>query len=289
MTLTFIGLGTMGYPMAGHLKKAGHDVCVYNRTTQKAKQWAEEYAGRYAETPKQAAENANIVFICVSNDDDVREMVTGEQGVLHSLAANTCIVDHSTTSSSLAKELADTAAKQSVFFYDAPVSGGQLGAENGQLSIMVGGDKSQYDTVASVMNSYAKSMIHMGESGAGQATKMVNQLLAVGVLQGMAEGFALAEKSGLSLEKVIEATSAGAAGSWQLANRGNNIANNKFDYGFAIDLMRKDLSICLNAAKEYDLALPNAEWVDQCYEKLQKQGHNRSDTSVLVKQYDTEK
>lgn len=288
MKLTFIGLGTMGYPMAGHLKNAGYDVCVYNRTTQKAKQWVKEYAGHYAETPKQAAENANIVFICVGNDDDVREVVTGDQGVLHSLEASTCIVDHSTISSALAKELSEISAKQSIYFYDAPVSGGQLGAENGLLSIMVGGAESQYDAVANVMNSYAKSIIHMGESGAGQATKMVNQLLAVGVLQGMAEGFAMAENSGLSLEKVIEATSAGAAGSWQLANRGHNIANNKFDYGFAIDLMRKDLGICLNAAKDYNIPLPNAKWVDQCYKKLQEQGHSRSDTSVLVKQYDTE-
>lgn len=286
MKLTFLGLGVMGYPMAGHLQKAGHDVCVYNRTTSKAQQWVQEHGGSYAQTPAQAAQNADAVMICVGNDNDVREMVIGEQGVLSTLNNHAIIIDHTTTSDTVAQELFKAAQKQQIHFFDAPVSGGQVGAESGQLSIMVGGRSDNFDAAATVMNSYAKSVLYMGESGAGQATKMVNQILVAGVLQGMAEGFALAKKTGLSLSKVIEATGAGAASSWQLLNRGENIANNKFDYGFAIDLMRKDLGICLTAAKKHNITLPNIEWVDQCYKELQDQGHNRSDTSVLVKQYD---
>jgi 3-hydroxyisobutyrate dehydrogenase len=286
MKLTFLGLGVMGYPMAGYLQKAGHDVCVYNRTTSKAQQWVQEYGGRYAQTPQQAAHNAQAVMICVGNDDDVREMVSGEQGVLSVLDKGALIIDHTTTSDVLAQELFAAAQKKEVHFFDAPVSGGQAGAENGQLSIMVGGHSEYYHAAATAMNSYAKSTLYIGESGAGQTTKMANQILVAGVLQGMSEAFALVNKAGLSLDKVIEATGAGAASSWQLVNRGENISNDLFDYGFAIDLMRKDLGICLNTAKKHDLKLPNTEWVDQCYAQLQDKGYNRSDTSVLVKQYD---
>lgn len=289
MKLAFIGLGVMGYPMAGHLQRAGYDVCVYNRTTEKAVKWSEEYQGRYAETPALAAEGSQIVFICVGNDDDVRAMIAGtdqQAGVLSALTEGGVIVDHTTTSDSLAREMADLAQSQGKHFMDAPVSGGQLGAENGQLAIMLGGDDAVFEQVAPVIDSYSKSITHMGGVGAGQATKMVNQVLIAGVLQGIAEGFALANKSGLEIPQVIEAVSGGAAGSWQLSNRGLNINNDKFDYGFAIDWMRKDLGFCLDAAAQYGIELPNAKYVDQCYEKLQQQGHSRSDTSVLVKQYD---
>lgn len=286
MKLSFIGLGVMGYPMAGHLQASGHDVCVYNRTNSKAQQWVEEYGGTCAETPAQAAQDASMVFVCVGNDDDVRHVVAGEQGILSTLQENSIVVDHTTTSSALAEEMSKLTLQKNIQFLDAPMSGGQVGAENAQLSIMIGGDKTAFDTAETVLACYAKSILYMGESGAGQATKMVNQVLIAGVLQGISEGFALANKAGLDLPQVIEAISGGAAGSWQLANRGLNISNDKFDYGFAIDWMRKDLGICLDAAKKYNLVLPNTERVDQCYEKLQAKGHNRSDTSVLVKQYD---
>lgn len=288
MKITFLGLGVMGYPMAGYLQKAGYETCVYNRTTAKAQKWADEYKGRYEETPALAAKGADIVLLCVGNDNDVRDMIVGEKGVLDVLDAGAIIVDHTTTSDALAKEMAKVSQEKGVDFIDAPVSGGQAGAENGQLAIMVGGDLAAFTRIEPVINSYAKSILYMGESGAGQATKMVNQLLIAGVLQGISEGFALAEKSGLALPQVIDAISAGAAGSWQLSNRGENIAKDKFDYGFAIDWMRKDLGFCLDAAKLHGITLPNAERVDQCYEKLQEKGHSRSDTSVLVKQYDSE-
>ena len=289
MKITFIGLGVMGYPMAGYLKQAGYDVCVYNRTTSKAVAWVEQYGGRYADTPALAASDAEVVFLCVGNDDDVRAMVVGndvQAGILSSLSTGAVIVDHTTTSDTLAKTMAEAARQQHIDFMDAPVSGGQQGAENGQLAIMVGSAPDVFKRIEPIMQRYAKSILHMGEVGTGQATKMVNQLLIAGVLQGMSEGFALAKKAGLSLPDVIAAVSSGAAGSWQLSNRGLTIDEGKFDYGFAVDWMRKDLGFCLAAAKKYGIALPNAERVDQSYAKLQEQGHSRSDTSVLVKQYD---
>lgn len=288
MKITFLGLGVMGYPMAGHLQTAGHDVCVYNRTTHKAEQWAKQYQGRYAATPILAVQNAEVVMICVGNDNDVRDMTIHEQGIFNTLSPNTIVVDHTTTSSQLAKELAKHAQEKGIHFLDAPVSGGQAGAENAQLAIMVGGDNTVLSQVSGVLDHYAKSITYMGESGAGQATKMVNQILIAGVLQGISEGFALAEKEGLSLPSVIDAISEGAAGSWQLSNRGHNISNNTFDYGFAVDWMRKDLGFCLDAAQQHQLTLPNTTHVDKAYQKLQTQGHNRSDTSVLVKQFSGE-
>jgi 3-hydroxyisobutyrate dehydrogenase len=286
MKITFLGLGVMGYPMAGYLQKAGHTVCVYNRTASKAQKWVDEFGGRYSETPALAAKDAEIVLLCVGNDNDVREMVVGEQGVLSALTEGSIIVDHTTTSDRLAKEMYHAADEKDIHFMDAPVSGGQAGADNAQLAIMAGGDKSVFDKVSPILDVYAKSLLYMGDAGAGQATKMVNQLLIAGVLQGIAEGFALAKKAGLDVDTVTNAIAAGAAGSWQLSNRAENINNGKFDYGFAVDWMRKDLGFCLQAAKDYGLTLPNAEWVDQCYAKLQAEGHQRSDTSVLVKQYD---
>ena len=285
MKITFLGLGVMGYPMAGHLRTAGHDVCVYNRTTAKAQKWVAEFGGSYGETPALAAKNADLVLICVGNDDDVREMIVGEQGVLSVLTEGSTIVDHTTTSDRLAKEMYRVVQEKNSHFIDAPVSGGQAGAENAQLAIMVGGDNAIFDKVAPILDVYAKSLLYMGATGAGQATKMTNQLLIAGVLQGISEGFALAKSAGLDLDTVAQAISAGSAGSWQLSNRAENINNDKFDYGFAVDWMRKDLGFCLQAAKDYGIELPNAQWVDNCYATLQTEGHQRSDTSVLVKQY----
>jgi 3-hydroxyisobutyrate dehydrogenase len=286
MKLTFLGLGVMGYPMAGHLQKAGHDVCVYNRTTAKAQAWVAEYGGRYAATPTEAVIGAEIIMLCVGNDNDVRQMITNKGGILASLSSGTIIVDHTTTSSNLAKEIGAAAQAKNVHFLDAPVSGGQNGAEAGQVVVMIGGETVAVEKARPVLDAYSKSIVHMGEVGAGQSTKMVNQLLIVGALQGISEGFALAKASGLDLNAVIDAIGGGGAGGWQLAMRGENIVNDKFDYGFAVEWMRKDLGFCLNAAKEYGITLPNAEWADECYEKLEQKGHSRSDTSVLVKQYE---
>jgi 3-hydroxyisobutyrate dehydrogenase len=285
MKITFLGLGVMGYPMAGYLQKAGHTVCVYNRTTSKAQKWVDEFGGSYSETPALAAKNAEIILLCVGNDNDVRDVIVGEHGVLSVLKEGSIIVDHTTTSDRLAKEMYRVVKEKGCDFIDAPVSGGQAGADNAQLAIMAGGDKGVFDKVAPILDVYAKSLLYMGAAGAGQATKMTNQLLIAGVLQGISEGFALAKSAGLDLDTVAQAISAGSAGSWQLSNRAENINNDKFDYGFAVDWMRKDLGFCLQAAKDYGIALPNAEWVDQCYAKLQAEGHQRSDTSVLVKQY----
>jgi 3-hydroxyisobutyrate dehydrogenase len=285
MKITFLGLGVMGYPMAGYLQKAGHTVCVYNRTTSKAQKWVDEFGGSYSETPALAAKDAEIVLLCVGNDNDVREVIVGEHGVLSVLKKGSIIVDHTTTSDRLAKEMYRVVKEKGCDFIDAPVSGGQAGADNAQLAIMAGGDKGVFDKVAPILDVYAKSLLYMGAAGTGQATKMTNQLLIAGVLQGISEGFALAKSAGLDLDTVAQAISAGSAGSWQLSNRAENINNDKFDYGFAVDWMRKDLGFCLQAAKDYGIALPNAEWVDQCYAKLQAEGHQRSDTSVLVKQY----
>lgn len=288
MKLAFIGLGVMGYPMAGHLKKSGYDISVYNRTVAKAEKWAREFDGHYANTPALAAENADVVMLCVGNDDDVKEMVLGkpsQAGILAQMAPDSVIVDHTTTSDSLAKELASITANHSVHFIDAPVSGGQQGAENGKLAIMTGGQEAIVQRVRLVLDCYASSVKYMGPSGSGQATKMVNQVLIAGILQGMSEGFALAEKAQLNLPDVIDAISGGAAGSWQLNNRGTTISEDFFDYGFAVDWMRKDLKFCLDAATRMGLSLPNTAHVDKCYEQLQQQGFNRCDTSVLVKQY----
>jgi 3-hydroxyisobutyrate dehydrogenase len=286
MKVAFIGLGVMGYPMAGYQQQSGHDVCVYNRTTTKAKQWAEQYQGRYAETPAAASKGADVVMVCVGNDDDVRSVIYGDEGVLAGLEAGAIIVDHTTTSYELAKELSEKCRLKGVGFIDAPVSGGQAGAENGVLAVMAGGEESVLSKIQPAIQPYAKTITLMGPAGAGQATKMVNQILIAGILQGISEGFTLAKKAELDLPKVIDAISAGAAGSWQLSNRGLNINNDVFDYGFAIDWMVKDLGFCLNAAKELGITLPNTQFASERYKELQKKGYNRCDTSVLIKQYD---
>jgi 3-hydroxyisobutyrate dehydrogenase len=286
MKIAFIGLGVMGYPMATYQQKAGHDVCVYNRTTAKAQHWAEEHGGRYAETPAEASMGADVVLMCVGNDDDVRSVVYGDEGILAGLSAGSIVVDHTTTSYDLAKELYENCNQQQIDFLDAPVSGGQAGAENGTLAIMVGGNSSVLEKAKPAMLPYAKTITLMGAAGSGQATKMVNQILIAGILQGIAEGFTLARKANLDVPTVIDAISQGAAGSWQLSNRGINIDKNHFDYGFAIDWMIKDLGFCLETAAALGIELPNARYVNERYKELQMKGYNRCDTSALIKQFD---
>ena len=238
MKVAFVGLGVMGYPMAGHLQKAGHDVTVYNRTSARAAAWVDTYAGAHAATPKEAAKGAEIVFVCVGNDDDVRSVVLGEQGVLAGLSKGSVIVDHTTASAHLAVELATASKTQGVGFLDAPVSGGQAGAENGVLTIMVGGEANDFDRAAPVMAAFGRTVKHMGESGNGQKTKMVNQLFIAGLIQSLSEGIRFAQKSGLDVNEVIDVIKGGAAQSWQLENRGPTMVQGKFDFGFAIDFNR---------------------------------------------------
>ncbi|MBA5761435.1 NAD(P)-dependent oxidoreductase [Vibrio sp. 404] len=282
-TVAFIGLGVMGYPMAGYLRKAGYTTRVYNRTYSKAEQWQAEFQGIACQTPKQAAEGSDIVFVCVGNDNDVRSVVYGEDGVLAGLKAGAILVDHTTTSANLAVELAEAAKKQNHEFIDAPVSGGQAGAENGVLTIMCGGEQATFDLVAPVMDVYAKQITLLGKNGQGQRCKMVNQICIAGVLQGLSEAILLAQKSGLDIEQVVETLKHGAAGSWQMENRAVTMAQDKFDFGFAIDWMRKDLGFCLEEAERVGLDLPLTKNVDQQYEQLQQQGLGRMDTSVLIK------
>jgi len=286
MNIAFIGLGVMGYPMAGFQQRAGHNVCVYNRTTAKAQKWADEYGGDFAETPAKASHNADVVMICVGNDDDVRSVIYGEDGVLSALVKGATIVDHTTTSYELAIELQQACNNKEVAFFDAPVSGGQAGAEGGVLAVMMGATEAGLSQVRPAIEPYAKTITLMGDVGAGQMTKMVNQILIGGILQGISEGFTLARKANLDLPKVIDAISHGAAGSWQLSNRGLNIDKAVFDYGFAIDWMCKDLGFCLDAAKSLGVELPNTQFVSDRYKELQVKGHNREDTSALIKQFD---
>ncbi|NVC94679.1 NAD(P)-dependent oxidoreductase [Vibrio natriegens] len=281
--VAFIGLGVMGYPMAGYLSKAGYETKVYNRTKAKADQWAEEYNGVACETPAQAAEGCDIVFTCVGNDDDVRSVVYGEEGLLVGLKPGAVLVDHTTTSADLAVELADACTKVGNHFIDAPVSGGQAGAENGVLTIMCGGDSNVFEHVAPAMDVYAKQITLLGENGQGQRCKMVNQICIAGVLQGLSEALLLAKKSGLDIEQVVETLKHGAAGSWQMENRATTMAQDKFDFGFAIDWMRKDLGFCLKEAERVGLQLPLTQMVNKQYADLQLDGLGRMDTSVLIK------
>ncbi len=283
MNVTFIGLGTMGFYMAGHLQQSGLNVTVYNRTTEKAKSWQTQYQGNIALTPKLACENADIVMCCVGNDDDLRSVCYGENGILAGLKDSAILIDHTTTSADVAKEISQACAKQSIQFFDAPVSGGEIGAQNGALTIMVGGSEQHYPRIVDTLNIYAKQVTRLGEVGAGQTCKMVNQLCIAGILQGLSEGLTLAEKSGLDLVTVRDVLKHGAAQSWQLEQRTHTIAKNEFEFGFAIDWMRKDLGICLDQAKQLNLNLPVAKMVDESYERLQKAGFNRCDTSVLIK------
>ncbi|MDF2152906.1 NAD(P)-dependent oxidoreductase [Vibrio sp. CAU 1672] len=281
--VAFVGLGVMGYPMAGYLSNAGYETKVYNRTQEKAQKWAQEYQGTVCETPSEAAEGCDMVFMCVGNDDDVRSVVYGEEGILVGLKADAVLVDHTTTSAELAMELALACKKMGNHFVDAPVSGGQAGAENGVLTIMCGGEPDIYARVLPVMEAYAKQITLLGENGQGQRCKMVNQICITGILQGLSEAILLAQKSGLDIEQVVETLKHGAAGSWQMENRAKTMAEDKFDFGFAIDWMRKDLGFCLREAERVGLSLPLTQKVDQQYADLQRDGLGRMDTSVLIK------
>ncbi len=285
-TVAFIGLGVMGYPMAGHLANAGFDTRVYNRTLAKAEQWAEQYSGKCFATPYMAAQDCDLVAVCVGNDNDVRSVVLGDDGVLASMKPGSILVDHTTTSAELARELAQACNDKGVHFIDAPVSGGQAGAENGALTIMCGGDEEVFETLSPVFDTYGKQAVLLGENGQGQRCKMVNQICIAGILQGLSEALQLAQSADLDIEKVVNVLQHGAAGSWQMENRAVTMSQGKFDFGFAIDWMRKDLGICLNEASSKNIVLPMTEEVDGMYASLQKQGLGRMDTSVLIKAYD---
>ncbi len=279
----FIGLGVMGYPMAGFLQKAGYEVTVYNRTTAKAEKWAAEYGGSFAVTPREAAKGASLVMACVGNDDDLRSVVLGADGAFAGMDAGTIFVDHTTASSEVAVELAAAGAKQNIGFVDAPVSGGQAGAENGVLTVMCGGSQADFDVAAPAIDAYSQACKLMGQVGAGQTTKMVNQICIAGILQGLSEGIHFAQKAGLDAEKVIDVISKGAAQSWQMENRYKTMIADEFDFGFAVDWMRKDLGICLSTAKNIGASLPNTALIDQYYADVQNMDGGRNDTSSLIR------
>ncbi len=283
MKLAFLGLGVMGYPMAGHLARAGHDVTVYNRSPAKAQQWVAAYGGTSAATPAAAARGAQLVMMCVGNDDDVRAVAAGADGALSGMAAGAILVDHTTASAEVAREMQAAAQKAGLHFLDAPVSGGQAGAENGKLTIMVGGDAAAFARAEPVLASYARAVTLMGPAGAGQLTKMVNQICIAGLVEGLSEGIHFAMRAGLDAERVIDVISKGAAQSWQLENRGKTMIAGKFDFGFAVDWMRKDLSICLAEARRNGAVLPVTAVVDQFYAELQARGGGRADTSSLIR------
>ncbi len=281
--LAFLGLGVMGYPMAGHLQAAGHDVCVYNRTASKAEAWVSQHGGRMAPTPREAAEGADFVMTCVGNDDDLRSVCTGDDGAFGGMSKGAVLVDHTTVSAKVTEEMYIAAKEAGLNFVDAPISGGQAGAENGQLSIMCGGDQQAFDAALPIMEVYAKLCRRIGESGAGQMTKMCNQIAIAGLVQGLSEALHFAEKSGLDGRAVVEVISQGAAGSWQMANRYETMLDDEFEHGFAVDWMRKDLGICLATANENGASLPVTALVDQYYKDVQKMGGGRWDTSSLFK------
>ena len=278
--VAFIGLGVMGYPMAGHLANAGYQTRVYNRTTAKAEQWCNEYQGSFATTPREAAEDADFVFMCVGNDDDLRSVVYGDDGVLAGCKQGSILVDHTTASANVAREIAQ---KADVAFLDAPVSGGQAGAENGVLTVMVGGDQATFDQARPIIMSYARAAELLGDVGAGQLTKMVNQICIAGLVQGLSEGLDFAQRAGLDGHKVVEVISKGAAGSWQMENRGDTMLRDEFEFGFAVDWMRKDLSICLEEAEKNGAELPVTRIVNDFYGEVQAMGGGRWDTSSLIR------
>ncbi|MDD2342894.1 MAG: NAD(P)-dependent oxidoreductase [Tolumonas sp.] len=280
--VAFIGLGVMGSPMAGYLQNKGFNTTVYNRTHSKAETWQATYHGVIAATPKQAATDADIVFICVGNDNDVRSVCYGEDGILAGLKPGAIVIDHTTASATLAHELENACHKQGNHFMDCPVSGGQSGAEKGCLTIMCGGDEQTFAVAKPVMDAYARQIQLVGRCGAGQRCKMVNQICIAGVLQGLSEGLLLAETVGLDIHQVVETLKFGAAGSWQMENRAETMAQNKFSFGFAIDWMRKDLGICLEEAARQHIELPLTKQVDERYAKLQEEGCGRLDTSALI-------
>ncbi|MDG1492747.1 MAG: NAD(P)-dependent oxidoreductase [Luminiphilus sp.] len=278
----FIGLGAMGFPMAGHLQRAGYPTTVYNRSPTKASHWHETYQGKTAPTPAEAALNADLVFVCVGNDDDVREVTLGNQGVLATLKPGSILIDHTTASADLARELQAACQKKNIGFLDAPVSGGQAGAESGQLTIMAGGETSTFDSAQPMMSIYGKSVRLMGPCGTGQLTKMANQICIAGVLQGLSEALHFSDRAGLDTAAVIEAISQGAAQSWQMDNRSQTMIQGQFDFGFAVDWMRKDLGLVLDAASRAGASLPLTALVDQFYGDVQNLGGGRWDTSSLI-------
>ncbi|MCG7488227.1 NAD(P)-dependent oxidoreductase [Vibrio sp. Of14-4] len=285
-TVAFIGLGVMGFPMAGHLSNAGFVTRVYNRTIEKAEQWTDQHSGQFFATPYLTAQGCDLVAVCVGNDDDVRSVVLGDNGALAAMKPGSILVDHTTTSAELAEELAKACNDKNVHFVDAPVSGGQAGAENGALTIMCGGETQVFEALSPVFDTYGKQAVLLGENGQGQRCKMVNQICIAGILQGLSEALQLAQSADLDIEKVVNVLQHGAAGSWQMENRAVTMSQGKFDFGFAIDWMRKDLGICLNEASSKNIPLPMTEEVDGMYAALQKQGLGRMDTSVLIKAYD---
>ena len=278
----FLGLGIMGYPMAGHLVAAGHRVTVYNRTTAKAERWVAEHGGEMATTPAAAAEGAEYVFLCVGDDPDVLAVTTGADGVLETMGEGAVLVDHTTASAVIARNVHAAAAAQGVGFVDAPISGGQAGAENGVLTVMCGGDQADFDRVAPVIDAYSRACNLLGGPGSGQLTKMVNQICIAGLVQGLSEGINFAQRAGLDVGGVVDTISKGAAGSWQMENRAQTMADGVFDYGFALDWMRKDLRICFEEAAANGSVLPVTEIVDGYYEQLQELGLGRWDTSTLI-------
>ncbi|MFY9694797.1 MAG: NAD(P)-dependent oxidoreductase [Xanthobacteraceae bacterium] len=281
--VAFVGLGVMGYPMAGHLKaKGGHEVTVYNRTAAKAEKWVGQYGGKSAPTPKQAAERQDFVMTCVGNDNDLREVMLGKDGVFSGVAKGAIVVDHTTASAEIARELHAEAKKRGFEFIDAPVSGGQAGAENGVLTVMCGGDAAPFGKAEKVIAAYARACNLLGPPGSGQLAKMVNQICIAGAVQGLAEGLHFAMKAGLDIEKLIATISKGAAQSWQMENRYKTMVAGKFDFGFAVDWMRKDLDICLSEARRNGAHLPAAALIDQFYSEIQKMGGKRWDTSSLI-------
>ncbi len=283
--VAFIGLGVMGYPMAGYISKAGHNVTVFNRTKSKAEKWVSEYNGKMAETPAEAAKDAQYIFTCVGNDNDLREVTFGENGAFKTIQKNSVYIDNTTASATIAREIYEYAKKNGFGSLDAPVSGGQAGAENGALTVMIGGDQSDFDKAKDKIDCYSKKMKLLGSAGSGQLAKMVNQICIAGLVQGLSEGINFGMKAGLNMEDVIEVISKGAAQSWQMENRYKTMIDDKFDFGFAVDWMRKDLKIAMDEAKNNGSLLPITEIVDKYYGEVQEMKGNRWDTSSLIKRF----
>ena len=283
--VAFIGLGVMGYPMAGYISKAGHKVTVYNRTAAKAEKWVGEHKGSKADTPAKAAEGADFIFTCVGNDNDLREVTFGENGIFKTIKSGSIYIDNTTASATIAREINEYAKKNDFGFLDAPVSGGQAGAENGALTVMIGGEQGDYDKAKDVIDCYSKKMKLLGGSGSGQLAKMVNQICIAGLVQGLSEGINFGMKAGLNMEDVIEVISKGAAQSWQMENRYKTMIDDKFDFGFAVDWMRKDLKIAMEESKNNGASLPVTEIVDKYYAEVQEMNGNRWDTSSLIKRF----
>ncbi|MAW01614.1 MAG: oxidoreductase [Candidatus Pelagibacter sp.] len=280
--VSFIGLGVMGYPMAGYIAKAGHEVTVYNRTKSKAEKWTKEFKGKLADTPKECVNDGEFIFSCVGNDNDLREVTIGTNGSFHNIKSGAVYIDNTTASAKVARELFNIAKEKNFGFLDAPVSGGQAGAENGALTVMIGGEEKDFIKAQPIINCYSKKMKLLGASGNGQLAKMVNQICIAGLVQGLSEGLRFGQNAGLNVKDVIEVISKGAAQSWQMENRFNTMLDNKFSFGFAVDWMRKDLAIALEEALSNGSKLPVTEIVDKFYEQIQESGGNRFDTSSLI-------